>query len=339
MSHPNASRALRLSMIVVGVLAAGCEKKNDRSTTTTNAASQPTTAPTTAKTEATGAASVAAPVGAEKPSVTWKGFATPESVLVDPSGDHYLVSNVDGAALAADKKGFISKISPDGNVTDLKWIESGKNKVTLNAPKGMAIANDLLWVADLDTVRTFDPKTGEPKGDVKVPGATFLNDVVAGPDDRVYVSDTGMKAGGKGFEPSGTDAVYAIGKDKKLVTIAKDKSLGGPNGLAIGGDKSWSIWVASFATGELYTLDEKGKRQNAEKLPKGSLDGLVVLPGGDVLVSSWEASAVFRGKGGGPWREVIRDVKSPADISYDAKRGRVLVPLFDGNEVRAYDLR
>jgi hypothetical protein len=36
---------------------------------------------------------------------------------------------------------------------------------------------------------------------------------------------------------------------------------------------------------------------------------------------------------------VIEDVKSPADISYDAKRGRVLVPLFQENEVRAYDLK
>ena len=70
-----------------------------------------------------------------------------------------------------------------------------------------------------------------------------------------------------------------------------------------------------------------------QKLPKGQLDGIVVLDGGDVLVSSWEGSSIFRGKPGGEWKAAIENVQSPADIGWDSKRKRVLIPLFQGNTV------
>jgi hypothetical protein len=256
------------------------------------------------------------------------GLSTPESVLHDEEADVYLVSNIEGKPADADGKAFIARLRPEGGVDVLRWIDGGKNQVTLNAPKGMAIVGEQLYVADLDTVRIFERKTGAPSGDVKISGATFLNDVGAGPDGRVIVSDTGL--GG------GTDAVYAIDPKTRSVTpLAKSKELGGPNGVAVQGDKTW---VVSLGSGELYSLDASGKRADVQKLPKGSLDGVVVL-GGDLLVSSWDASAIYRGRPGGEFKIVIDDVRSPADIGYDRKRGRVLVPLFSDDEVRAYDLK
>ena len=198
----------------------------------------------------------------------------------------------------------------------------------------MAVANDMLYVADLDTVRIFDRKTGAPTGEVKIPGATFLNDLTTAADGRVLVSDTGMKGGAKGFEPSGSDAVYAIDKAKKVTTIAKSKDLGGPNGLLAIGEK---VWVGTSS--ELYSLDAKGKKGDAIKPPKGQLDGIVALPNGDILVTSWESNTVYRGKPGGELTPLLEDVKSPADIGYDKKRNRVVVPLFTENEVRAYDIK
>jgi hypothetical protein len=256
-------------------------------------------------------------------------------VLHDADADVYLVSNIEGEPLAVDGKGFISRLTPDGKVDKLKWIESGKEKVTLNAPKGLALTADLLWVADLDTVRMFDRKSGAPKGEVKIPGATFLNDIAVASDGRVLVSDTGMKAGGKGFDPSGSDAVYAIDKDKKVAALAKTTDLGRPNGLAIGTDKTW---VVTFGSGEIYGLDSTGKKIDAKKLPKGQLDGILVLPSGDLLVSSWDANAIYRSKAGA-FEIFIENTPAPADIGWDAKRSRVLVPLFNDNEVRAYDVK
>jgi hypothetical protein len=334
---------------LVALSSVACDK--DKPSSTTTSASQPSavaSASATPKAASDAAAAVptaaaatdAGPAAASKkePVVTFKdvGLATPESVLYDETNDVYLVSNINGKPLDADGNGFISKLSPDGKVATLKWIEGGKNKVTLNAPKGMAIVGEVLYVADLDTVRMFDRKTGAPAGEVKVPGAVFLNDVAATADGKVLVSDSGLKAGAKGFEPAGTDAVYSIDKAKKLTTISKAAELGAPNGLLSMGDKTW---VVTFGSGELYSLDAKGKKGDAQKLPKGALDGIVPLAGGDLLVSSWESSTVYRGKPGGDFTPVIENVKSPADIGYDTKRTRVLVPLFEGNEVQAFEIK
>jgi len=154
------------------------------------------------------------------------GLLAPESVLHDAESDTYLVSNVNGKPLDADRNGFISRIGPDGKVAELKWIDGSKTGSTLDAPKGMAVSGATLYVADITWIRLFDRKTGAPKGKLAVKGATFLNDVAVAPDGVIYVTDTGWKAGAQGFEGTGTDAVFRI--DPKTVVPApllRDKVL------------------------------------------------------------------------------------------------------------------
>lgn len=298
----------------------------------------PTTESATTKSEGDKAnepAKAAEAPKAKGPAVRFTGpFSTPESVLYDADADRYLVSNIQGKPTDVDNNGFISELSPDGKITKDKWIAGGANKVTLNAPKGMAIVAGVLYVADLDHVRMFDAKSGAPKGAVKIAGATFLNDVAAGKDGTIYVSDSGVKLGANGFEPTGTDAVWTIAKGKAKA-LAKSKDLGGPNGVLVT-DKG--VTVVTFVSGELFHLDASGKKTDAMKLPKGGLDGILAL-GDELLVSSWEASVVFRGKPGGTFDAVISDVKAPADIGFDTKRSRVLVPRFMDDAVEAYDIK
>jgi sugar lactone lactonase YvrE len=326
-----------LYLPLLSLLLTACPKdeaKTDQSAAATSAspATSSSTTGANAPARATAVASAEAPKGPHAAFHT-TGFGTPESVLYDADGDRYLVSNINGKPGEADNNGYISAVDKDGKITAEKWIAGGQNKVTLNAPKGSAIAQGVLYVADIDTVRMFDLKTGAPKGDIKVPGATFLNDVTASPDDKIYVSDSGMKQNAKGeFDGTGTDAVYMIEKGK-LKTLAKDASLGRPNGLAVGKD---GVWVVTNSTGELYRLDDKGKKQDAVKLPKGSPDG-IVLVGDTLYISSWEASAIYKGKSNGPFEVAVANVKSPADIGYDMKRNRLLVPLFMENTIEGYD--
>jgi hypothetical protein len=287
----------------------------------------------TAPPPAASAAPAPAPA-APTPVAKYTGLATPESVLYDADADRYLVSNINGKPTDKDDNGFISALSPDGTVTTLKWIEGGKDKVKLDAPKGMGIVKGVLYVADISTVRMFDAKTGAPKGDVAIPGATFLNDIAVGPDGKVYVSDSGLKAGAKDLEPDGSDAVYAIDKGHPKA-LAKGKELGGPNGLLVT-DKG--VVVVTFGSGEVYLLDDKGKKQSVSKPPGGVLDGVVGL-GDSLLVSSWETSTVYKGPLGGPFEVALDKQKSPADIGYDTKRGRVLIPHFLEDTVEAYDLK
>ena len=137
------------------------------------------------------------------------------------------------------------------------------------------------------------------------------------------------------FEGTGTDAVYAIDKGK-LKPIAKSKELGWPNGL-LAVDKS--VLAVSLSTNELYRLDEKGARQDVTKLPEGGLDGIVAV-GDKLLISSWKGSAVYRGKlGSDKFEVVVPNVKGPADIGYDSKRNRLLVPRFVDNAVEVYEIK
>jgi sugar lactone lactonase YvrE len=247
-----------------------------------------------------------------------------------------LVSNVNGSPFDADNNGYISVVGTDGTIKTEKWIEGGKNKVTLNAPKGSAIDSGVLYIADIDTVRMFDLKTGESKGNIKITGATFLNDIAVNPmDNKIYVSDSGLKAGTPAPAASGSDAVYVIEKGKVRPLVKDAKKLGRPNGLALG---PTGVWVVTYESGELYRLDDKGQQQNAIKLPKGQLDGLLVA-GETLYISSWEANVIYQGKTTGPFTVAFPNVKSPGDMGFDTKRSRIVVPLFTENAVEAYDMK
>ncbi len=284
---------------------------------------------------AASAAPAAAPVG-PKPVVQFTdGLSTPESVLYDAAADRYLVSNINGGPAAADNNGFIAELSPDGKVIAAKFIAGGVKNVKLDAPKGMGISKGTLYVSDINVVRKFDAKTGAPQGEIKFPKATFLNDIAIGADDKIYVSDSGLKPGKDGLEPDGSDAVYVIEKGKPKV-IAESKDLAGPNGLALLGSE---LLVVTFGSDEVYKLDPKGGKTSVTHLPAGGLDGIVVLGGDELLISSWKASAVFRGKVGGKFDVAVPALKAPADIGYDTKRKRLLVPHFTENSVDVFDLQ
>jgi DNA-binding beta-propeller fold protein YncE len=260
------------------------------------------------------------------------GLATPESVLHDAVADVYLVSNINGNPTAADDNGFISRIAPDGSVLVLKWIEGGREGVALNAPKGSAIVGDVLYVADIDVVRKFDRKTGRALGEVEIPRATFLNDLAAGPDGSVIVSDSGMAfTQNGGVKDTGTASVWRIDPDGAVTTLATGPSLMRPNGVLVTPDRG--LVVVPFAGSTVMTIGKDGMVTKIAALPGGSLDGVVRVNDGRLLVSSWDASAVFALDDAGKVTTLFTDLPAPADIGYDAKRNRLLVPLFNDNKV------
>lgn len=335
-----ARRSFCFSLFVLGFASIGCGGSNEPP-----AAAPPTSAPPTASLETPrtqpSATAPAPAASAEMPKATAPtpimrviGFSAPESVIYDEARDRYLVSNVNGTPFEVDNNGFISEVSPDGKVTNLKWIEGGKDKVTLNAPKGLAVSKDIVYVADLTVVRMFDAKTGKAKGEIKIPGATFLNDMTWSDDGKVYVSDSGVKSEGEAFKPTGTDAVWII-ENGKAKPLAKATDMGGPNGVAASGK---NLVVVTLSSGEAYRLDDKGKKGDVTKLPKGMLDGVVTV-GDNVYVSSWEASAIYKGKLGGTFEPFFSDMKAPADIGFDKKRSRLLVPRMMDNALEAYDIQ
>jgi hypothetical protein len=266
------------------------------------------------------------------PSAQYAGLAGPASVLYDAEADRYLVANVNGGAVARDGNGFISVLAPDGRVLIEKWIAGGERGAKLDAPKGLAISQGILYVADISVVRTFDLKSGEPRGDVEVSGSTYLKDLANGPDGALYLSDAGAPTGR--FDAKGTEAVYAI-EHGHAKLLAKGP-LGRPDGL-VWSDKG--LVVCPFGANEVYRVDERGAKQDVTKTPAGGLSGLVRLPDDSLLVASWQASSIFRGTLGGHFEAVLENQGSPSDIGYDTKRSRLLVPHYVEGTVEAFELQ
>jgi sugar lactone lactonase YvrE len=281
------------------------------------------------------------PPRAELETSITEGLATPESILYDAANDRYLISNINGGPTAVDNNGYIAMMPADGKSVE-KWIVGGAKGVKLNAPKGMAIADGILYVADITTVRKFDLKTGAAKGEIKIAKSTFLNDVTASADGKVYISDSGLKQGAKDLEPNGSDAVYVIdtkAKKPAAKALIASPDLKGPNGLLTVASAPGSVWVAPFGSDEIYLLDEKGAKTKTAKVPAGGMDGIAAM-GDAVLISSWATSSIYKGVVDGEvmkFSVVVENVSSPADIDVDSKRGRLLIPRFTDNKIDIYN--
>src|SRR3712207_268076 len=82
--------------------------------------------------------------------LTISGARDPESVRYDADLDAYFISMMNGFGSYKDNNGYIVRV-PAGEPSQLTiFAESGKNGVRLDAPKGMALQGDTLWVADID---------------------------------------------------------------------------------------------------------------------------------------------------------------------------------------------
>lgn len=309
-------RLIALAFVVVLWACSGGEKEGETAIT-----------PSTTSTDRRESASTL-PVEA-----TIGNLSLPESVLYDPEQDVYFISNVQGGVTEKDNNGFIAKVNAETLAVELKWIAGGNQGVTLHAPKGMTILGDLLYVSDIDVVRKFDRRSGAPQGEILLVGASFANDVVS--DGKVvYVSDSGLGTStGTDFSAQVTDAVWRISGDE-AVKIASGADLGHPNGLDISGGK---LYVLTFGANELYTLSE-GKKEVVTTLVRGELDG-ITHDGETFYISSWAGDAVYRGPLRGPFEVVVQGVDTPADIGFDSKRDRLLLPKMMANEVTIHRAR
>ncbi len=116
-----------------------------------------------------------------------QGLYGPESVRYSPDQDVYFVSVMNGPGSDKDDNGYIVQIAADTLGKAKLLVVGGKNSVTLDAPKGLAIHGDTLWTADINVLRAFNRYSGQPLGeiDLKPKGAVLLNDVAVGPQRRL----------------------------------------------------------------------------------------------------------------------------------------------------------
>jgi hypothetical protein len=259
----------------------------------------------------------------------------PESARYDSDLDVWLVSNMNGAPGKRDNNGYISRLRPDGTPYNLKFIEGGKKGITLNAPKGLAIKGDTLWVADIDFARAFNKRTGELIANVST-RAKFLNGATVGHDGAIYMTDTGVIFGPKGdVSHPGPDQVLRITRAGANAAFTSPK-LEGPNGITWDSKESRFV-IVSFLGKGIYGWKPGDQDVKSLGSGPGQQDGVVVLPDGRLLVTSWADSSLFVLDKSGS-RKVVSGVASPADIGFDEKDSRVAVPQLLENKVQFWEL-
>lgn len=255
------------------------------------------------------------------------GFMGPEAVRYDPDQDVYFVGNFNGGGMDADNNGFISRVQPDGTVDSLRFIQGGRDGVTLHAPRGMTLSGDTLWACDVDAVRGFDRTTGAPLATVDFSDMDtgFLNDITPGPDGALYVTDTGM------------DAVYRIAGGE-ISVVHQDSLLDSPNGITwdaardrfivvpYGGAQHYFVW-----TPDDPTLTIEGAVSGAQ------MDGVEVVGDGSLVIST-QADSSLHAVVDGTDRVLAGLEGRPADIGYDTQRNRVAVPYIARNLVEIWQL-
>ncbi|HEX6252330.1 MAG TPA: SMP-30/gluconolactonase/LRE family protein [Gemmatimonadaceae bacterium] len=267
------------------------------------------------------------------------GFSTPESVVYDSEQDVYYVSNINGSPSAADNDGFISRMRADGTVDSLHFVQGGRGGVALSAPKGMAIVADTLWVSDIDAIRAFNKRTGAAVATINLRGrAKFLNDVAAGPDGVLYVTDTGVEFSASGeMSHPGPDQVLRV-TGRTAEAVVQGEQLTGPNGVTWDAANN-RLLIVSYAGNSIMSWRPGEQAATSIATGPGGWDGVEVLADGRMLVSSWTDSTVHVLDTTGTMRPLVTGLPSPADIGFDTRRGRVAVPLFMENRVELWEIR
>lgn len=237
---------------------------------------------------------------------------TNESVLYYPAGEQLFVSNINGQPLDQDENGYLSIIKPDGTIEVQEWITG------LDAPKGMAEANGMLYVTNIDELVEINIAEGVITNRYPVEGAVFLNDVALG-GGKVYFSDMN------------TGKLHALA-DGEVTTVAE--GLEGLNGLAYQAEEG-NLYMLNNTGLQRMTADGEISTVNDE-VTGG--DGLILLDDDVFLASRWQGEIWLIRDGVATMLLDSKDEMQTADIGYLAEENLVLVPRFFSNKVSAYRL-
>lgn len=258
------------------------------------------------------------------------GFKMPESVVYDQKSQRFYVSNVNGAPLHQDSNGSIGWISDSGDHALTEWVTG------LHSPKGLALDESYLYVADVKELVVINTSTGLISARYLAPESSVLNGVAITENKEVYVSDW---AG---------NALYKL-VGNELVKWLDNEALESPNGLFAKGNY---LYVASWGRDiqdDFSTKTSGGLKrvnledQSIEHLSKDSqwmnLDGIDLLPGNKVLATDFMKGELLEISAAGGISQRHNLEPSAADFYYSPEKQLLLVPYLMTNSVKAYQFK
>ena len=267
------------------------------------------------------------------------GLSQPEALSFDVANNVYFVSNVNGSPGVKDGNGFISRISADGAMDSLHFIQGGRDGVQLDAPMGSRVQGDTLWVLDVDKLRGFDTKTGKPyiTVDLSPLKALFLNDLAIDSTGEIYITDTGVQVAANGTDSHpGPDRILKVARDRSISVAASSALFSSPDGIA------WDLRAKRFILAPFsgpsvqeWRVGDPGPKDIAQG--KGMFDGVEVEQNGTILITSWNDSSVSTLEGTKLVPRIAKLSYQPADVSMDAGRARVGIVSLVANKFELWE--
>ncbi|MFY0621102.1 MAG: hypothetical protein JXQ89_05345 [Pelagimonas sp.] len=249
-----------------------------------------------------------------------EGFEMPESTLYDAERNQIVVSNIVGNPMEADGQGYLSLVSPSGELLSQRWATG------MDAPKGLAVVGDRIYVADLTKLHVVDADTGSVLQSVEVPDAKFLNDITAS-SEGVYISDML------------THTIWHFHNGVLNIAV-QSPDLNHPNGLLwrdgallIG---SWGPDMqADFSTsgpGDLLSWSPDTDTISVVAPAVGNIDGIVERDGA-LVISDWISGALWRLSADAELSKIAQYPAGLADIG--ATESEILIPHMLSGRVEA----
>ncbi len=208
---------------------------------------------------------------------TVSGFGHLESVVVDGKFIYAADTGKELNPATKDGDGQIIKMDKKGQI-----IEANFSKEKLNAPKGLAISNDIIFLADIDRLVAIDLNSGNKLYEINFSkDSSFLNDIAVWDANTLFISATDKS---KLFKVNLADKTYT--------EIKTDKIIQGINGLFCY-KKASRIYVNGFGSdnksnGIIGYINLKDNTFVQLTTLEGYFDGLFISK--DILyASNWVA--------------------------------------------------
>lgn len=249
----------------------------------------------------------------EQANIAWIAegeFCEPETVLALPD-DTLLVSNV--CDFREQGNGFLSRLGANGETIAWQHVDG------LDAPLGMALHDDALYVVDNNRIKIFGWPDFEHHETIELT-TKVANDIAIGGDGSIYITDTA------------DGLVVHIGADRSQSIFTDKAQFPGANGIAInnthvfvGGARLWKVALADQG------IETVGPEWLAD------IDG-IEFEGADILQITPVGGPLVRLRD----NEVINilggDGVGSANHGYAAALGLALIPTGFDNQVIAIRL-
>lgn len=232
----------------------------------------------------------------------------PESVVFDSLNNRYFVSNAGN--------GNIIQIDSVGNQSYFAGYSA--------SIRGIYIVGNTLYTAGNGGVVGFNINTADTTFILTVTGAGFLNDITSDGMGFLYITD------------SNTGRIYKVNISSQTYTTFVSLGITSPNGLLYDGENNRLILCSFRSNSPIQAINLSNSSVSTIVTTNlSNLDGLAEDAEGNIYVSSWGTTSVYRFDSSftSPPELISSGHSGPADITFNKQNHILAVPNFNSNTV------